>query len=165
MPELKTSADAGTTVIIVCGIALPQAPPHGFRDFRQSPELRGSALLLLPAAQVANAFGLLTPAIEETVHGTSEARFFQPLSQCLAASMKFHGDIVQRGAEARGNSLARFAEDVGTPDDIGIARLERRQQLVKAVTYHPVGLWVERYSRSSWSIAISRRRRLIARRW
>lgn len=111
-------------------------------DYLRVTGLRGSLLLLLPAMHVPNAFSLFTSAVKETVHGASKTHFFQSLPQCLAASVKPHCDIVQRRAEACGYSLSRFAQDIGAPDDISIVCLESRQQLIEAVTYHPVDLRV-----------------------
>src|ERR1019366_3046170 len=69
---------------------------------------------------------------------------FQSLPQSLTASMKPHRYIVQRGAEACGDSLPRLAQDIGAPDDIGVVCLERRQQLIEAVAYYLVDLRVGR---------------------
>ncbi len=112
---------------------------------RRFPILSGfldSEPLLLPAMQVPNAFSLLTSAVKETVHGAGKTHVFQSLPQSLTASMKPHRYIVQRDAEACGDSLPRLAQDVGAPDNIGIVCLERRQQLIEAVAYHLVDLWV-----------------------
>lgn len=81
--------------------------------------------------------------------GAGQAHFFEPSLQGLAAAMKSYGNIVQCRAEAHGNSLSRLSQDVGTPDDIGIVRLERRQKLIEAVAYHPVdvGIWRNGFTR------------------
>ena len=63
---------------------------------------------------------------------TGQAHLLEALLQGLAASVKPNGDIVQGGAEADRNSVARFIEQVGSPDDLRIFRLESGQQLIKA---------------------------------
>ena len=77
-------------------------------------------------------------------HGAGKTHVFQSLPQSLTASMKPHRYIVQRGAEACGDSLPRLAQDIGAPDDIGVVCLERRQQLIEAVAYYLVDLRVGR---------------------
>ena len=114
--------------------------PSQLRNHSQRSELRDSAPLLLPAPHVSNTFGLLTPAVKEAVHRAGQAHFFEPPPQCLAAAVKSHGDIAQRRAEACGDSFSRLAQDIGSPDDISIARLERWQQLTEAVTDYPVAV-------------------------
>ena len=50
-------------------------------------------------------------------------------------SMNPHCRVIQGGgAEARHDTIARFAKDVGgAPDDLRVFRLERRQQFVEAI--------------------------------
>jgi hypothetical protein len=123
-------------------------------DYLRVPGLRGSLLLLLLAMHVPNAFSLLTSAVKETVCGAGKTHVFQSLPQSLTASMKPHRYIVQCGAEACGDSLPRLAQDVSAPDDIGIVGLERRQQLIEAVAYHLVDLWVGRYCLGAVAICV-----------
>src|SRR5262249_30224989 len=52
--------------------------------------------------------------------------------------MNPNGYVVQRGPEACRNTVAWFAKNVGTPNDVRIFRLERWQHLVEAVANHSV---------------------------
>jgi hypothetical protein len=90
---------------------------------------------LLPTQSPSSAGGCAQPrrsGNRETMDRTGQAHLLEALLQGLAASVKPNSDIVQGGAEADRNSVARFIEQVGSPDDLRIFRLERGQQLIKA---------------------------------
>lgn len=76
-----------------------------------------------PSAQLADTFRFIAPTVEEAVHGTCQAHLFKSLLECSSTSMNPNGDIVQRGAQACRDPIARFAKYVGAPDDLRIVRL------------------------------------------
>jgi len=47
--------------------------------------------------------------------------------------MKADRDIVEGSAQARGKPIARLAQNVGPPDNVGVFRLEGRKQSVEAI--------------------------------
>ena len=76
-----------------------------------------------PSAQLADTIRFIALTVEEAVHGTCQAHLFKSLLECPSTSMNPNGDIVQRGAQACRDPVARFAKYVGAPDDFRIVRL------------------------------------------
>src|SRR6266705_1861701 len=77
-------------------------------------------------------------AVEKAVLWAYKALLLQALLLSPSPPMNSDCDIVQRRAETDSDAVAGLSEDVRAPHDLRIVRLERWQELVKAVADCPI---------------------------
>ncbi len=74
----------------------------------------------------------------------AQTGFLQARPERLAPAMEADGDVVDGHAEARRDTVARLPDQIGAPDNLGILRLESRQDPVQAVADYRVDLGGDR---------------------
>ena len=87
------------------------------------------------------------------MHGARQTHLLKALLERLAASMDPNGHVIQSCAEACGYTIAGLTENVGTPDDVGIFRLQGGQQLVEAVANRSINFDI-RFQRDALDVGM-----------
>src|SRR5690606_13072985 len=82
----------------------------------------GGYALWLPAAG----------AVEAAVLGTGAARLFEPLAELLPGAVVPHFEVVARDAQPLGHLLRPGPAEVHPLDELGVFRLQRREQRFEA---------------------------------